>query len=74
MVAFQFNKAVVGMAHPKKMILPEAFLPNQKAFFPDAKAFFPVLWFYTEFSQRITYQIRIIFVHLMKIVLCWPMA
>ena len=53
-----------------KEFLPQAFLPNPQAFFPDTQAFFPVLWFYTEFSQRITYQIRIIFVHLMKIVLC----
>ena len=58
MVAFQFNEAVVDMAHQKKVIFPQAFLPNPQAFFPDTQAFFPVLWFYTKFSQKITYQIH----------------
>ena len=70
MVAFQLNEAVVDMAHQKKVIFPQAFLPNPQAFFPDTQAFFPVLWFYTKFSQKITYQTRIIFVYLMTIVLC----
>ena len=75
MMAFQFNEAVVDMAPydpppQKKMILLQAFLPNPQAFFPDTQAFFPVPWFYTKFSQKVTYQTRIIFVYLMIIILC----